>query len=74
MSIHTPQHYYQQIFSIKLIPGCDNNGPALCVDISDEKGLLCFRNIINGNSSVVFPTFTVQQLESSGIFQGNLFY
>ena len=56
-----------------MIPGCDSNGPALCVDISDKNGLLCLQNIADGTSPNVFPQFTVKQLETSGILQGNLF-
>ena len=61
------------LFSLKLIPGCDVDGPALCVDISDAVSLGLLQDISSGNTTNPFSIYTAQELETRGILQGNLF-
>ena len=60
-------------FSVRLVPGCDSDGPCLCVDLSDKEGLARLQAILAGGEDNVFPQFTVAELESRGILKGILF-
>ena len=55
------------------MPGCDSDGPCLCVDLSDKEGLARLQAILAGGEDNVFPQFTVVELESRGILKGILF-
>ena len=54
-----------------MIPGCDSNGPTLCVDIANAVSLGFLRNIASGIIGNPFPSYTAHELETLGILQGN---
>ena len=56
-----------------MVPGCDSDGPCLCVDLSDKHGLERLQAIVAGNDPNNFPQFTVDELEALGLLRGNIY-
>ena len=56
-----------------MVPGCDSDGPCLCIDLSDKIGLAKLKEIVAGNAPNEFPQFTVNELETLGLLRGNIY-